>query len=191
MKQFSLFDKHSINLADVKRSQAWFDAQMKSIGRISARSALSPGNGMLTATIVPGNMYCYFYDPITKDELPYYDTFPLVFPFSRTTETFHGLNLHYLNYPMRFALLKELVKISGQNLTPTKKLQFSWDTIKGISKMAPAQACVKQYRFDRIRSPLMMINPMDWATAALLPLQQFVGATDKHVWQESKRYRSW
>jgi hypothetical protein len=42
-----------------------------------------------------GRMYFYYYDPKTKDTLPYYDKFPLVIPIERYSDGFLGLNLHF------------------------------------------------------------------------------------------------
>ena len=39
-----------------------------------------------------GRMYFYYYDPKTKDSLPYYDKFPLVIPIERYPDGFLGLN---------------------------------------------------------------------------------------------------
>ena len=47
-----------------------------------------------------GRMYFYFYDPKTKDTLPYYDKFPLVIPIERYPDGFLGLNLHYQSIQM-------------------------------------------------------------------------------------------
>jgi hypothetical protein len=71
-------------------------------------------------------------------------------------------------------------------------LKYKWATIKGVSKLAPAQSCIKQYLFDQMRSPFMEIKPTDWATALLLPTHRFKKASAEQVWRDSKKNnRSW
>ena len=42
----------------------------------------------------PGSMMLFNYDPKLKGELPYYDTFPLIFVVGPAEGGFHGLNMH-------------------------------------------------------------------------------------------------
>ena len=58
-----------------------------------------------------GRMYFYYYDPKTKDSLPYYDRFPLVIPIERYSDGFLGLNLHYIHPKRRIILLDKLSTI--------------------------------------------------------------------------------
>ena len=185
----SPFDLYKIDLSEakVKHSKAWYDERIKLMDPRKVTPAAIAKSGLkITSKIIPGKLYAFFYLPMTRAELPYYDTFPLAFPFSRNSETFHGLNLHYLDYQTRFILFKELLRISGlTNLNETAKIKMTWQLISGVSKMAPAQACVKQYRFDHLKSQFMEIEPKDWATALLLPTARFVGATQQSVWKQS------
>jgi len=34
-------------------------------------------------SVEPGGMYMFLYDPKTKAKLPYFDRFPLIFPFNK------------------------------------------------------------------------------------------------------------
>ena len=42
-----------------------------------------------------GRMYTFFYNPKTKDKLPYYDRFPLSMILGQDSDGFIGLNFHY------------------------------------------------------------------------------------------------
>lgn len=189
------FELYHIDIKDVKKSKAWFDAKIQAMNRdrITPGSIMLKDGGMnLTSTLIPTKMYAFYYMPKGRNELPYYDTFPLIFPLSKHGDTFHGLNMHYLDYPMRFALFKSLLKIAAiPNITDVSKMKISWDQIKGLSSTAPAQACIKQYRFDHVKSPFLEIMPTDWATAMLLPTHRFVGENVQQIWQESAKLRSW
>ena len=59
-------------------------------------------------TIKPGFMYLFGYDPKLKNELPYYDRFPLIFPFKSDTDGFLAMNLHYLPHVFRARLMDNL-----------------------------------------------------------------------------------
>jgi hypothetical protein len=143
---------------------------------------------LLTARLMPGKMYMFFYMPKGKDDLPYYDMVPLVLPFARDSTHFTGLNIHYLDYVTRFRMFKELLRITNSTtLTEDTKMKYTWGMIKDVAKMAPAQACVKQYLFSHVKSMFMEVPPTEWATAALLPTHRFVGATQEQVWKDSRR----
>ena len=135
-----------------------------------------------------GRMYFYFYDPKTKDKLPYYDMFPLVFPFKRLPDGFVGLNMHYLPYQMRVLLLQRLMDFSNnKNMDETTRLKYSWSMIDGVSRYRLAEPCVKRYLASHVKTNLRLVPATDWATAMLLPVEQFVGSTKTSVWQNSLR----
>jgi hypothetical protein len=65
-------------------------------------------------------------------------------------------------------------------------MQYDWDIIKSVARLAPAKACIKSYIFEHVESPFMEILPADWYTAALLPSHQFNKASSARVWSDSK-----
>ena len=83
-----------------RKSEArqWFRDQAQEIRRNQATpQRLIPGNRTdLTNILLPGRMYSFLYDPKWKNQLPYYDTFPLIFVVENEKDSFLGLNLHYL-----------------------------------------------------------------------------------------------
>ena len=62
-----------------------------------------------------GKMYFYSYNPKWKDKLPYYDTFPLVFPIEKYGDGFLGLNFHYLPPKHRAILMDQLKAFANNN----------------------------------------------------------------------------
>jgi hypothetical protein len=67
------------------------------------------------------------------------------------------------------------------------RLKYSWQIIDGISRFTPAKPCIKQYLIGHVRSPFRKIDSSDWATAMLLPVERFVGASKQQVWAESQK----
>ena len=188
-----VFDKNQYDLKTaVRKSRAWFDQEAAKMTRqgITPPKVMrgSPEDLKSAGSIVPGKLYMYLYDPKLKLELPYYDKFPLVFPFRKVEGGFLGLNMHYLNYQLRIRLLDRLMTYaSNQRMDETTRLKYSWATIDGVAKFAPAKPCVKHYLIGHIRSPMRQIPANDWATAMMLPVERFSGATKESVWLDSKR----
>lgn len=193
-KNSTLLDVFERNKYDLKslmgKSRAWFEQQVL----IMTRQALTPpkvlnGNpDQLVSSIRPGSLYMFGYDPKTKAELPYYDKFPLVFPFRKTPDGFIGLNMHYLPYPLRIQLLDSLlIFANNKRFDDTTKLKYSWAAIDGASKYAAAKPCVKQYLMGHVRTQFRQVESSNWATAMLLPVERFVGASKQEIWTDSRK----
>lgn len=184
-----VFKRNQYNLKDsARKSQAWFQQQVLLISKQNITpKKLMKGEDM-NARILPGNLYMFFYDAKHKDTLPYWDRFPLVFPYRKTPDGFMGLNLHYLPYQMRVQLLDKLMFFKNNSkMDETTRLKYSWALIDGVSKYRAAEPCIKQYLTEHVRSPFKKVNAPDWATAMMLPVESFVGANKQQVWQDSKR----
>lgn len=186
-----VFERNQYDLQTaVKRSSSWFNKQVSLLAQqnITPKQIISGDTSQNTTTIQPGHLYMYAYDPKTKEDLPYYDRFPLVFPFRKTADGFYGLNMHYLPYDLRIYLLDALLTFKSNNRwDETTKLKYSWALIDGVSRYKAAQPCVKQYLSGHVRSQFRRVNSQDWATAMLLPVERFVGASKQQVWADSRK----
>lgn len=186
-----VFDRNQYDLKTAtKKSKAWFDQQILLMNRqsITPQKVLKGNPQELKVQIMPGHLYMYLYDPKTKADLPYYDRFPLVFPFRKTDDGFLGLNMHYLPYQLRVRLLDRLMGFaSNTKLNETTRLKYSWALIDGVSRYSAAAPCVKHYLMSQVKSPFRRISSEDWATAMMLPVERFVGASKEQIWVESKR----
>jgi len=133
-----------------------------------------------------GMMYCYYYDPKTKDDLPYWDRFPMVLVLEKYNDGFLGLNIHYLPVKYRVAFLQKLMKYA--QLTPDadiKRMRISYDILTATKRFAEFRPCLKRYLYSHMRSRILMIEPSEWDVATMLPIQQFRGAKPQKVWQDS------
>jgi hypothetical protein len=186
-----VFEKNQYDLKTaVKKSRAWFEQQVLIMTRqqLTPQRVLSGNPEQLVTRIMPGHLYMFVYDPKTKAELPYYDRFPLVFPFRKTPDGFIGLNMHYLPYPLRINLLDNLLTYaSNQRFDETTRLKYSWALIDGMSKYAAAKPCVKQYLVGHVRTQFRQVESSNWATAMLLPVERFVGASKQEIWADSRK----
>lgn len=186
-----VFEKNQYDLKTaVTKSRAWFEQQVLLMTRqqLTPQRVLNGNPEQLVTSIMPGHLYMFLYDPKTKAELPYYDRFPLVFPFRKTPDGFIGLNMHYLPYPLRITLLDNLLTYANnQRFDDTTRLKYSWALINGVSKYAAAKPCVKQYLMGHVRTQFRQVESNNWATAMLLPVERFVGASKQEIWSDSRR----
>lgn len=186
-----VFERNKYDLLTAaKKSRSWFEQQVMLMTRqnITPQRVLNSEQDKLVNKILPGNMYMYLYDPKTKDTLPYYDRFPLVLPYKRTQDGFMGLNLHYLPYQLRIVLLDRLLVFrNNSRMDETTRIKYSWGIIDGVSKFAAAEPCIRQYLFSHVRSRFRYVAPDQWATAVMLPVEQFIGANKNKIWQESRK----
>lgn len=186
-----VFERNKYDLkTSVKKSRSWFDQQVLLMTKqqITPNKVLAGNPDQLAARVLPGHLYMFAYDPKLKKELPYYDRFPLVFPFSKTPDGFMGLNMHYLPYQLRITLLDNLLLYANnQRFDETTRLKYSWALIDGVAKYKAAQPCVKRYLSGHVRSQFRQINSSDWATAMLLPVERFIGAEKQQVWADSRK----
>ena len=182
-----VFEKHKYDPSIVTKSRTWFRQQATLLRKEGIRpQRMYQYSGTYTTTPKPGNLYMFFYDPKTKDSLPYYDRFPLVFPFAKTENGFMGLNLHYLSYKFRIVLLDNLLKFKNtKTLDENTRLRLSWSLLSGISKYKLVQPCVKSYLSDHLVTQLKIITPTDWTTALMMPVESFAKASTTQVWKNS------
>jgi len=143
-------------------------------------------NRLKSASII-GKMYFYFYDPKTKDKLPYYDKFPLVIPIERYPDGFLGLNLHYIHPKQRIILLDKLSEIAtDNNFDANTRLRISYDYLSRASRLFEAKPCIKRYLFSHVQSRFLEITADEWDIAALLPVESFMKADKSKVFADSQ-----
>ena len=134
-----------------------------------------------------GRLYMFLYNPKLKDELPYYDRFPLVYPFRRVTGGFYGLNIHYLQPKYRALLMDSLYNtISNTKFDETTRLRINYDILNSASKYRWFKPCVKHYLTQHMSTQLLYIDPKEWNLALFVPSEQFRKANKRAVWEDSR-----
>ncbi len=141
----------------------------------------------LKDSTILGKMYFYYYDPKTKDMLPYWDKFPLVIPIETYRDGFLGLNLHYISPKQRLVLLDALSEYANNsNYDETTRLRLTYSKLKNIGKAYKAKPCIKKYLFKHVDSRFLEIEANEWDIAVLLPFQNFQGASANKVYNDSR-----
>jgi len=167
-------------------SRAWLRAKVKDLKPTS--SGLMRDKDRLKNKSMIGRMYFYFYDPKTKDSMPYYDQFPLVIPIEKYNDGFLGLNLHYIHPKHRMVLLDKLSDtMSNDTYDEKTKLKINYRYLAAASKIFEANPCIKRYLFTQIQSRFLEITADEWDIAAMLPVESFVGATTSKVYADSRK----
>ena len=182
-----VFEKNKYNLSDAAaQSTRWYAQQAKLMGKqgYTSKRVLSGVSGDWAQVPVPGKLYMYAYDAKHKATLPYWDKYPLTFPFKLLKDGFLGINMHYLPYAYRIKVLDGLIGIKLRKTSKHYKLQLSWELISSVAAYQPLQVCVHRYLYSQMRTGLRIIHSADWATAMLLPTHKFVGATPSYVWKQ-------
>jgi len=117
-----------------------------------------------------GKMYFYAYDPKHKKTLPMYDRLPLIIPIEHYKDGWLGMNLHYLPPRMRYAFLKELMKIGGNpRINQNTKLKLSYKLLNGAAKSKMFQPTIHRYLGNHVRSKIKEVHSADWSTIVFLP----------------------
>lgn len=168
-----------------KAARAWLRAKVQNL-KPTKQALLSDRERLRNKSII-GRMYFFFYDPKTKDSMPYYDRFPLVLPIERYPDGFLGLNLHYIHPKQRIVLLDKLSEFTNNSrYDETTKLKLSYQTLASASRIYEASPCIKRYLFSQVQSRFLEISADEWDIAALLPMESFVGASTSKVYADSQ-----
>jgi len=163
----------------------WLKAKIQNL-TVDANTLMQDKNSLKDSTII-GKMYFYYYDPKTKEKLQYYDRFPLVIPVEEYKDGFLGLNLHYIHPKNRVILLDKLSETLSNNMYDEKtKFRVSYNFLKSASKAFEATPCIKRYLFNHVKSRFLQINADEWDIAALLPVEDFKGASTSQVYNDSR-----
>jgi hypothetical protein len=167
-------------------ARTWLRTKVNSLK--ATPSTLMSDRDRLRSQSIIGRMYFYYYDPKTKDQLKYYDKFPLVIPIERYGDGFLGLNLHYVEPKVRFILLDKLSTYTNNKMyDETTRLRLSYQTLKSASSIFEATPCIKRYLYSHVKSRFLEINANEWDIAAILPVESFEKKSKEHVFNESRK----
>jgi len=170
-----------------KESRAWFMNKAKNLN-VSRSKLMKEEPIELRSRPAVGRMYMYFYDPKTKDTLPYYDRFPLIIMVGPAPRGFMGLNLHYLPLDVRAKFLDALLgTINNERYDESTRFRLSYDMLKRASRLKAFRPCLKRYLSSHVRSRLALVPAPEWEIATFLPTADFEKASSSEVYKDSRR----
>lgn len=171
-----------------EQSREWFRKRAQAMRRLNREQLMHADSIKRTNASVVGNMYMFFYDPKTKDTLPYYDQFPLVFVLGEAKGGFYGLNLHYLPPILRAKLLDSLLDLKTNNkYNETTRLKLSYDILNSSSKYKEFKPCFKHYLTTHVKSRFALVPATEWEIATFLPMAQWRKSTSNQVYKQSRK----
>jgi hypothetical protein len=174
--------------ARTQGARDWFRETAAKMSTVNERQMMRGDVSRLTNTPIIGSMYMFYYDPKHKDTLPYYDRFPLIFPYKKVPGGFYGLNLHYLPLQLRARLMDGLYDYANNTrYDESTKIKLNYQLLNSISDLKFFKPCVKHYLNDHRRSKFMYVYPSEWDVALFLPTERFVKKSKTQVWNDSKR----
>lgn len=182
----------------VKKARDWLRKTVTSkiVGDVSPRAI--PGSRMSSKSMptqMYGDMIMFNYDAKLKEKLPYFDQFPIVFPFSDAKKGFLGLNLHYLPPYLRARVMDELYKIMKLKTDDATKMKLSYTLLQSSARFNLMKPCIKHYLFAHIKSKFIKVPQEEWSIVLFLPTERFVSVRNnkytpinkRKVWADSSK----
>lgn len=171
-----------------QESRNWFRRKAQQLRRVNRRELLRSDEVELRNRFAPGKMYLFYYDPKTKDTLPYYDGFPLVIPVDRAEGGFYGMNLHYLPPVLRAKFLDSLMDITtNKKYDESTRFRVTYETMKRAEKFRFFKPCFKRYLSDHVKSRFAYIPPTEWEIATFLPAADWRKSSATAVYRDSRK----
>ena len=120
-----------------------------------------------------GEMYLFNYNPLTKQNLNYYDVMPLVLVTGSSPGGFVGINFHLLPIQQRTFIISKILKDYNPEIENSfKGIDFSVLYKKEVYKLV--RPCFRRYYDGRISSlNIVRIGPEDWMDSISMPLEKF------------------
>lgn len=173
-----------------KEAQDWFRRKAQQMRRVNRTALMNSEEVKLVNRQQPliGSMNMFFYDPKTKDTLPFYDRFPLAIIVGPAEKGFYGLNLHYLPPLLRAKFLDALLDITNNSkYDETTRFQLTYKTLMASSKMKFFKPCFKHYLTAHVKSRLARVPAPEWEIATFLPTASWEKSSAANVYKQSRK----
>lgn len=181
---FTDYIKEKMDEGKVLNASKWFREQASEVKELDTSRVIKKGLSSAVSKVMHGHLYLFRYDPKLKEELSYYDMFPVTFVVRRETDRFYGINLHYLPYTYRAKLMDALYEYAtGEE--DLKKLRLTYNILSSVSKLRYYKPCYKLYLNNQVKSRFIHVSPDEWDTALFLPLHKFKKAPVQQVHRDS------
>jgi len=173
-------------------SREWYRARASNIRSVQPQKLMNSDRSRLQNRLNQmdmGRMYMFFYDPKHKEKLPYYDRFPLIFPFEKVEGGFMGLNLHYLPPQLRARLMDALYDLVNNEKydDDTRLRRLTYQRLNSAARFRFFKPCIKKYLTSHVKSRFFEVHPTEWDIALFLRTERFEKKAKRSVWAESRK----
>ena len=191
---------------ELKSMRALYEGDIRPVERIreiaQEQDDVNP-NQLLVGTgrtkrLLSGRLYMFNYrNSIAKNELPYYDMYPVVLVIRHQPSKgyFQGLNFHYLPPKYRAELLDELYRYminegtEGDNISTTIRARLSprvnYEFMKKRRNMMSFKPLFRRYNIDRVIGQYLYVPPKAWDVITMMPVARFRKRGINSVWMDS------
>lgn len=158
-------------------SLLWFEREVKKNFNTTTVSQVKKF-GESNDNFYVGQLVLYKYDPKWKEELPYYDTVPLIIVTRITPKGWYGINLHYCPPRIRTWIMNKLYEVNTRkNMLQRDRMKMSWTiaqkAAQAVGSTRHLEQAIKQYLATHVRSKPVVIDPAHWDMVVHLPLARF------------------
>lgn len=174
---------------DDDRATNWLASNLSKIKTtMKQETFIDSSKTIVSRDMYPGRMFFFGYSPKTKDELHFWDEFPVVVVLHPKRGGFLGLNLHYLRPTRRADFLNKLLlyvddpKYIAKN-NEAAKMKVTYAILKYASGLKDFRPCIKRYYYSHVITKVSFIPPAEWKTVPFFPLDKFKGASRADVWR--------
>jgi hypothetical protein len=169
-------------------SRDWFRKKAQSLRRVNRNTIMKEEPIELKSTFQPGAMAMFFYNPKTKDKLPYYDSFPLTIIVDKAEGGFYGMNLHYLPPILRAKFLDVLLDNTNNKYYDEKtRFAVNYNYLKNSARTKYFKPCFKHYLTSHVKSRFAVVPAPEWEIATFLPLADWQKQSGSKVYADSRR----
>lgn len=174
--------------ANTKASQEWFLEKVEEMAGQKPPNRQEVRNNLPMATRqLVGQMFMFFYNPMTANKLPYFDRFPLVILLEKSKTGFMGLNLHYLPIDLRQQLYYRLLpRATTSVFNESTRLKIDYNFLKSRNSLRAFRPCVKRYRYDQMVGRMAFVPANEWELTIHLPLALWRKAGENRVHKDSR-----
>jgi hypothetical protein len=175
-----------------EQSRKWFINKVKNIQNVNQTQLMKEQelelmNPIMNRTLI-GNMFMYFYDPKLKEELPYYDRFPLTVVVGPAPGGFYGLNLHYLAPVLRAKMLDGLMDITNNKAyDESTRFRIRYNVLQSMRKLRYYEPCFKHYLTKHVKGRIAKVYAPEWEIATFLPTAIWRKSNAQRVYRDSRR----
>jgi hypothetical protein len=174
---------------DYDAAKSWLTQK---VNFLRVGGAAHKGQGLSTRFDI-GQMMFYVYDAKWKEELEFWDRFPLTIPIKKYDDGFLGLNFHYLPPRQRAVLLGTLMDFATNTaFDKTTKIKATYEALNGFSRYDLFRPTLHRYLYSHCRTKFLIVDPSEWHIALFLPVAHFVkGGSGKRAGQKYWERRVW
>lgn len=173
------------------RATDWLRKNLKNIGNINPASIIkTSGTDSSIVKFKPGSIYLFGYSPRTKDDLPYYDLFPMMLLLDYTENGFIGLNFHYIDPLARQVFFNNLVEYLNDedfDQNPNAYFDIGYAALKATKELSHYKPTIKRYYYKNIVTKVTEVPPLYWKFMLFLPLERFKKEIKETVWKDSRK----